>query len=229
MPPGEQQPWFHAAIGLLDVRRQDRLLAIGVDSAQARDLATLVGNRGALTLVMPDRHAAEAVAALALEQVTVLALRVVPCERFGTFDAMLVATATGPLLPPGAYADLARANLRPGGRFVVDVPGLDMVPDLRGAWAEVGFAAERLAPLLGMADDQLAEVLRGAGLRNVQGVLGAHLLHNASPADLVDTFASALDLTDAERLQLTHALVRRRGGTGPLDALVHRTRICGLR
>jgi hypothetical protein len=229
MPIAEQQPWFHAAIGLLDVRRQDRLLAIDTDIAQARDLAALVGNRGELVLVLRDRKTAERLADLGLPQLQVFAHELTGDEQFGTFDAALIAPATGPLLPLGAYADLARRNLRPGGRLVVDVPGHDMVPDVASAWTDLGWDRGRLAPLEGVGDDRFAEVLRGAGLRNVHAVLGAHLMHVQGPAELVDTFGQALALDDDERVQLTHAIVRRRGGTGPLDALVHRTRLQALR
>jgi hypothetical protein len=60
-------------------------------------------------------------------------------------------------------------------------------------------------------------------------VLGTHLLHASAPADLVEPFAAALGLDEREQLELTHALVRAKGGTGPVDALVHRTRVLALR
>lgn len=228
MPP-ELQPWIAAAMALLDVRRQDRLLAIELGLAQVRALAASVGKSGQLTLVLHDRADAERIAELALPQVTVLAHTTGGGERFGTFDALVLTPTTGPLLAPGAYADLAKSNLRPGGRFVVDVPGPDMVPDLGAAAQELQWPEARWAPLRGLADDQLAEVLRNAGLREVTGVLGAHLLSLGTPGDLVFAFAEALDLNESERLDLTHALVRRRSGTGPCEVLVHRTRLLGRR
>lgn len=229
MSPIDDQPWFHAAVQLLDVRRQDRVLALYCDLQQTRGLATLVGGRGELTVVVPDRAVAELVAGQAWPQVEVLAHRTTGNECYGTFDAMLIAPATGPLLPSGAFAELALQNLRPGGRLVVDAPGADMVPDLSAAWSDLDWPQARLSPLLGIGDDTLAEVLRDAGLRGVHGLLGAHLLHPEAPADLVDAFAPAFPLSNAERRELTHALVRRRGGQGPFDALVHRTRLQALR
>jgi hypothetical protein len=77
--------------------------------------------------------------------------------------------------------------------------------------------------------EELADVLRGAGLREVSGVVGAHLVTVTTPGDLVGACSEALDLGDDDRLQLTHALVRRRGTTGPIDALLHRTRLLGRR
>jgi hypothetical protein len=140
-----------------------------------------------------------------------------------------VAPPHGPLLPPGGYVDVLRANLRPGGRFVVDVPGPDMVPELRAAWQDAGWPRDRFAKLQGIPDDALVEALRNGGLREVHGVLGSHLLPALPAADLVDAFAAAIGLTEAERLPLTHGLMRRCGTTGPAELLVHRTRLHGLR
>ncbi|MBL8732861.1 MAG: hypothetical protein JNN13_10875 [Planctomycetes bacterium] len=224
-----EQPWFHTAVRLLDVRRQDRVLAVFVDLGQARDLAALVGSRGQLLLVLRDREEGERLAAIGLPQVQVIVRPLTGNERFGRFDALLVAPATGPLPPLGAFADLARDNLRPGGRFTIDVPGADMVPALRAAARDLGWDGERLQPLCGIADDTLAECLRNAGLRNVNGLLGAHLLHLAAPADLAAMFAPALGLDEAATRELAHALVRQNGGTGAMDVLVHRTRLQGQR
>lgn len=223
------EPWFAAATHLLDVRRQDRLLAVGVGVDGARSLAALVGKAGVLMAVLTDAVAAEQLAALDLPQTTVLAARSWPAERLGTFDAVLIAPRLAPLPLPAAIAELLRANLRPGGRFVVDVPGPDLVPDLTAAARELGWPLPRLQALQGHADDELADALRSAGLRSVTGLLGAHLLQAESPAELVLAFTTPGHWTDDEVADLTHTLVRRRAGTGPLDVLVHRTRLQGQR
>lgn len=228
MSVAEAFPWLTAAIGLLDVRRNDRLLACGVGIGAARALAAQVGKAGELVFVC-GAAAAAPIAALDLEHVRVLAHALVGDEQFGTFDALLLCPLTGPLLPVGAHVDLARANLRPGGRLVIDLPGIDMVPALTAAFAAAGFDPERATPLRGIADDELATSLRSGGLRDVHAVLGAHLLHLACPADLVAAFAPYLGLAATEELELARALVRRQGGTGPMDALVHRTRVLALR
>jgi SAM-dependent methyltransferase len=229
MESADATPWLPAALGLLDIRRRDRLLAVGIAPAPARHLAARIGSDGELLLVQPDPRRAEQMAAWQFEHVHVVLHDAAGGERFGTFDALLMAPSCAPLPSIGALADLARANLRPGGRFVFDLPGLPMVPELLAAARELGWDDARLQCLSGCSDDTLVEALRNAGLRNVHGVLGAHLLHLESPGDLVDLFAAELDLGDDERLQLTHALVRRAGSTGPFDALLHRTRVGGQR
>jgi hypothetical protein len=225
----QQQPWFDAALQLLDLRPQDRVLAIGCDTAQVRALASSVGRRGAITVACGDRSYADAIAGEAPQQVEVFAHATTGTERYGTFDALLVTAPWGPLLATERYADLATHNLRPGGRCVIDLPGPDMVPELVAAALDAGWSRERFAPLHGIADDELAPGLRKAGLRGVRVVLGAHLLHPGSPGELVERFAPPLDLDLAECVDLSRALVRRSGGTGPFDVLVHRTRVQAIR
>ena len=229
MPPIADQPWFHAAVQLLDLRHEDRVLAMHADPEQVRGLAALVGKGGELTVLQPDRLLAEKIAAMALPQVEVLAHATAGDERFGTFDAMLVAPRSQPNWHKGAYAELPRRNLRPGGRLVLDLPAPDMVPPLLAVCREMGLGEEAVAPLCGLRDDELAEILRNAGLRRVQALLGSHLVHLESPFDLVDGFAPCLPITEAQRLELGQGLVRRLGTTGACDVVVHRTRVQALR
>src|SRR5690606_9313468 len=105
-----------------DLRQKDRVLAIHTDPRQVRALATLVGKGGALTVVQPDRTIAESLAELNLPHVEILANVLVGTERFGSFDALLCATTLCPDLPIGAYGELPRRNLRPGGRLAIDLP-----------------------------------------------------------------------------------------------------------
>jgi SAM-dependent methyltransferase len=229
MQRADGQPWFLAALELLDLRRQDRVLVLDATPSQVRVVAAVVGSRGAVTVVEPERAPAEAIAAMDLPNVEVLAHRTSGTERFGAFDALLVAPLCAPPWPEAAFAELPRHNLRPGGRLVLDLPGPEMAPDLAAVWLERGLAPERLAPLRGIADDRLAALLRDAGLRRVQALLGSHLLAAESPFDHVDALTAALQTTDAERRDLGDALVRRLGTTGRAELLVHRTRVQALR
>ncbi|HEB52564.1 MAG TPA: hypothetical protein ENI87_04830 [bacterium] len=221
--------WFGKAVELLGVRRGHRLLAIEPRLGEAVALRAAVGDTGELTLVLRARDRAEWLAERAWPQVRVLCHDVDGGETFGSFDALLIAPAAGPLLPPDGYAALARSNLRPGGRAVVDLPAPDMLPDLHKAWQQLGWDEERLRPFLGPDDVELADALRSAGMRSVQVADGTHLLHHPSPIELVATFADELDLNDDELGELARTIIHHRQDAGPIDALVHRTRVAAQR
>jgi hypothetical protein len=223
------QPWFDNALERLEVRRGNRLLAIDPSIAEVTALRSLVGNSGELTLVVLDRHIAEQLAEHQWEHVTVLAHATAGDETFGTHDSMLVVPRTGPLLPVECYPNLARNNLRPGGRFLIDLPAEDMIPDIRSAWEELGWDEERLQPLRGANDVELTEAARDAGLRSVSSALGSHLMHAGSAADLAAAFAEPLGLSDDEITELGHEIVRKRQQDGPIESLVHRTQVGGQR
>tara|TARA_R110002096_G_scaffold1787_2_gene9343 strand:+ start:287 stop:976 length:690 start_codon:yes stop_codon:yes gene_type:complete len=223
------RPWFDSALQRLEVRRGNRLLAIDPSIEEIAALRSVIGNAGELTLVVQDRQLAEELAEHQWPIVTVLAHETSGGETFGTNDSLLIAPRTGPLLPVEGYAQLARNNLRPGGRFVVDLPADNMVPDIRSAWHELGWDEERLHPLQGVSDVELTEAMRAAGLRSVESALGSHLLHAPAPAELAAGFADILGLDDDEITELGHAIVRLRQGDGPIDALVHRTQVSGQR
>ncbi len=229
MTQPDGQPWFHAALQLLDLRRQDRVLMLHAEPSQVRDATALVGGRGEVTVVQPDRATAEAIAAMALPQVEVLAHTTHGDEHFGSFDAVLVAPHWQLPWAKGAYAELPRRNLRPGGRLVFDLPAPDMLPNLSAACTDLGWPDERLALLRGLRDDELTDILRNAGLRRVQALLGTHLLNLDSPFALSEAFCDRLRLGEQERTELGRALVHRLGSTDAVDILVHRTRVQALR
>lgn len=222
-------PWFESAVARLDVQKGIRLLALMPGIDEARALCGALGKAGQLTTVMTDHHLAESLAKRDWPGLEVVLHEVRGGERFGTFDAMLVAAPTGPLLPCSAYAELARVNLRPGGRFVIDVPAPDMLPDLRSAWTQLGRDEEQLRPLTGPDDIELATALRAAGLRSVAAALGSHLVHVPSATELACAFAEPLGLGDDDCTEVGHAIVSLRQDAGPLDVLVHRTRVSGQR
>jgi hypothetical protein len=220
----EPEPWAPAAIARLDVRPGDRALACCVSLATARALAAAVTRDGSLVVVGEPRTAHQ-LANLRLPQLQAFASPLRDSARFGVFDALLVCANTAPDLPADVWADLARANLRPGGRAVFDLPAPNAVPGLAAAAAAAGWPAERLAALAGVDDGALATALGRAGLRDVQRELASDLLRADSPGDAVAVFARSLGLDDAAAADLTAGLVRAQGTTGPVELLVHRTRV----
>lgn len=223
--PADGRPWFHAAVKLLDPRPKDRVLALSCSAREAAALAHLVGHRGALMVVQPERDEAEAIAGQVPAHVEVVVGQLDGSEHFGSFDALLAAPCWGPRPDTVTLAAVARRNLRPGGRCVIDLPAPEMLPELTGAAADLGWPLSHLDNLRGVADEDLAAALRADHLRGVQSLLATHMLHLGSPLELVDLVAGALPVEPAQRIELAHAIVRRRGSPGPLDALVHRTRV----
>lgn len=228
MAAHDPEPWAPAALARLDVRPGDRALACCVSLATARALAAAVGRDGAL-VVVGDARTAHQLANLRLPQLQAFAHALRGDERFGAFDALLACPATGAPLPPKAWAALARTNLRPGGRAVFDLPGPRSVPDLFAAAELAGWPADRLQPLAGVDDAELADALAKAGLRDVHRDLAADLLRADAPADAVAVFARALQLDDRGQAELAAGLVRAKGSTGPLELLVARSRVRALR
>ena len=222
-------PWFDSALTRLEPRRGERALALEPRRADVHALCVAFGDAGELTVVYRDRIAAEQWTGNQPPQLRVLAHATMGGERFGTFDAVLAAPKSGPLLPPEPFARLIRDNLRPGGRFVVDVPSIQMQPDIWSGWADLGWDDERLGPIRGPTDEELVAALRGAGLRSVESSLGSHLLAASSAAEFVAGFADDLELDEDEVIELAHAIVRNRQETGPVELLVHRSQASGRR
>lgn len=226
----EGLPWFAAAMAQLELRPRERvLLHSGGHEAQVRAVASAVGRSGKVVVVEPRRAIAEAIAALDLPQLEVLALATDGSEHFGTFDAVLCAPTVLPDWPPGAFGELPRSNLRPGGRIVIDLPGPDMVPDVTAVASIVNLAPDRLRLLRGPGDDRLSEVLRNAGLRRVHPLLGSHLLALESPFDLAEFLGPLLQLPAATVTELGTALAHRLHTHAACEVLVHRSRVQAMR
>jgi hypothetical protein len=148
-------PWFGAALGLVEPRRQDRALLVCPASVHhARAVAAQVGTRGSVMVVEPERALAEQIADAELPQVEVLALTPSGDERFGTFDVMVCCPFGLPPWPLDLWGEVARANLRPGGRLVVDLPGAEMSPDAAACLVELG-REEALQPFRGPSEEDL--------------------------------------------------------------------------
>ncbi len=222
-------PWFGAALGLVEPRRNDRALLLCAASAHhARALAAQVGPKGSLLVVEPDRSLAEKIADAKAPQVEVLAMMPGGDERFGAFDVMVCCPLGLPRWPLQHWGTLARANLRPGGRLVVDLPGTEFSPDLAACLAELAEPMD-LAPLRGPAEEDLAQSLRQAGLRRVTAALGVHLLALGTPQDLVDLLAAPLGLSLKAGAELGRALAHRLQTTATTEVVIHRTRVSAMR
>jgi hypothetical protein len=224
-------PWLPRALQVLDLRRKDRLLLVlPGDPALARSVADLVGAQGEVTVLEPRRRSAEAIAQ-ALPAASVLALEPTGEEQFGAYDALLVIPFTAPPLPVAVWAGLVACNLRPGGRFAVDLPGPDPLPDVREAAvaAQLGCAERVVAELAGPDEASLVQALQARGLRRVETLLGTHLVSFDSPFDLAELVGASLRLDEDECSQLGTAIARRLQSTSAIETRVLRTAVAGMR
>lgn len=223
-------PWFHSTVSLLDLRQKDRVLVVGAGSVtHVEAVVNLIGSRGSVTVIEPMRSLAEAIARVDHPGMEVLALAPAGSERFGAFDALLSCPLGLPDWPVSNYAGILRSNLRPGGRFVLDLPAPATSPDLVAAYADCGGDAGDLSPLCGPDAAELAELLQREGLRSVHAALGSHLLELHSPHDLVAMFAPVLPAAHDRLTELGLALAHQLHGTANVQTLVHRTRVHGQR
>jgi len=224
-------PWLPRALQVLDLRRKDRLLLVLPGEVQvARAVAQLVGPQGEITVLEPRRRQAEAIAE-ALPGAEVLALRPSADDRIGSFDAVLAVPFAAPPLPVEQWSGMVAANLRPGGRFVLDLPAPDPLPDVRSAAQEgqLRFADRLVEGLCGPSAEALVSALHERGLRRIETLLGTHLVAAGSPFDLVDLVATAVRLDEDERSQLGEALARRLHSTAAVETLAHRSAVAGMR
>ncbi|GDY02173.1 hypothetical protein LBMAG49_15020 [Planctomycetota bacterium] len=223
-------PWIAHAQAALDLRRKDRvLLCMPNTVAAAQAVAALIGDDGRLVVLEPDRRTAAAIAR-AMPQAEVITQS--PRDhRYGFFDAVLATPLAAPLPQLADLAAMLRANLRPGGRFVIDLPGETMLPALQQAAANVSpECAQRIvAALSGVAEAELCAALKLAGLRRTELLLGTHLLNLASPLELLDLAALMIPLDERERMDLGDALLRTLGATSNCEALAQRSAVVGLR
>ena len=223
-------PWFREAVEGLDLRRRDRVLMVTASlPAYVRVLAKLVGTEGSVLVVEPDRTRAQKVADLDFSQVEVLALDPTGKERFGEFDTMFACPLAMPTWPLSQWAEAALHNLRPGGRFVIDLPAERMSEDLAIAWQESGGDPDALQPMQGVSERQLAASLRANGLRQVEAAVGTHLLHVESSTELAEIGRRLLHADRDKGEEMAILLTRRLKTAGPIDVIFRRTRVHGIR
>lgn len=224
------QPWLEDSLEHLDLRRRDRCLVLGCPTrAHLGAVSQVIGQTAAIVVVEPDRELAEMAAEARHQNLEVLHYTPRGGERFGVFDALLACPLTTMGWSLSLWADLVVHNLRPGGRFVLDLPAESVCEPLRRAWRELGADEAVLAPLRGPTQSEAAEALRDAGLRSVEAALGTHLVHLEDCRVLVD-LAGTLPGVEADQLEdLHHTLVGQFRGLGAVDVVYHRTRVHGLR
>jgi hypothetical protein len=224
------QPWLGEALQLAAPKRGERILQVtGQSLAQSRALLDLVGDKGRVLLVEAERGQAEVIRELEHPALTVLAHTPEEGESFGLFDAMFACPLRMPDWPRERWGDLASNNLRPGGRFLIDLPAEDFCSSLEAAWLQAGGAKDSIACWTGPSESELVESLRAAGLRRIEASLGTHLMRSESPRQLAEGSAGILgagpEMIESLHLALTEIL----GTAGAVELVCRRTRVKGMR
>ena len=224
-----EHPWFPEVLDLLDLRRNDRVLLI---TAQCPTHVTAVlqrvGSHGNVLVVEPSEKTAHDLAE-SNPGVEVISTTPTGEESFGSFDAFLACPFSLPEWPLELWAALTQKNLRPGGRFAIDLPGEKHCEDLSESWIEIGGGEHDLLPLRGPTEKALADVLRQEGLRMVAAAMGTHIVRLGSPHALAALGAQLMGAKQDRQEELGVALTRRLRTTDAVDVVFHRTRVHGIR
>jgi hypothetical protein len=223
------QPWLDDALEQLDLRRDDRCLVLTCPTpAHVAAVSRVVGKTARIVVVEPDQELAEFAARGKHENLEVLAYEPEGHERFGTFDALLACPLTTIGWSIEVWTELIVANLRPGGRFVLDLPAETLCDPLIRAWSQVEGEPRALEQITGPSESELAETLRRRGLRGVEASMGTHLAHLESPYVLAEFVGSLIEDPEMQA-NLARTLVEQMQTTDGVDVVFHRTRVHGLR
>lgn len=228
--PFALQPWFEDALraaALSAGRRVLMLSAFGAEQAEA--VLAALGESGTLTVVEPDRYRAAALSGLDHPGLAVLGYRPDGDENFGVHDCVI---AVPPVLddwPMNHWGSLARHNLRPGGRLVLDLPHTRHCEILTEVMAECGVPQHRAARIGGVDDRGLARLLRAEGLRGIESHMTTHLVPFET-THAAATHAGELLGLDGDAIAGLHlALTRRLGSHDAVELPFHRTRATAMR
>ena len=224
-----EHPWFPDVMDLLDLRKRDRALLITAQRPRyVEAVAQRVGSSGDILVLEPDRNAASEVAE-AMPRVEIIVLTPTGKETFGSFDALLACPLGAPVWPLDLWSGVTARSLRPGGRFAIDLPGEELCEDLSSCWLDIGGSEEKLIPIRGPSEQDLATNLRQGGLRMVAAAMGTHIVGLDSPHALASLGAELLGANVEQAEELGIALTRRLRTTGPVEVVFHRTRVHGIR
>ena len=224
------QPWLVDALEQLDLRQGDRCLLLGCPTiTHLQAVSKLVGPKASIVVVEPDITCAERASAWQHEHLEVLACTPEDGDRFGTLDAVLACPLTTMDWPLELWTKLISSNLRPGGRFVLDLPAETFCEPLQRAWEQLTGSTQELSLLRGPSEEAAASALRDNGMRNVEASVGTHILHLENPYALSQVIQE-LGLADPSRIgDLERRLVEILKTTDRTDVVFHRTRVHGLR
>ena len=224
------EPWFEDVLLRAHLARGSRVLQLTAQSpGQTRAILARIGAIGTLTVVEPDRYRASVVDSLEHPGLSVLAYEPEGGEIFGIHDTVIACPRVAvPSWPMNRWGELAVHNLRPGGRFVFDLPGERHCDLIAECWREIRAAPERLALWNGPSESALAKLLRADGLREVTPTVATHLVHFDGAPEVARWVGELLEADDDTVASLQLALTRRLATHAASDLLFRRSRIHGM-
>ena len=223
------QPWLADAMERLDLRDQDRCLVLGCPTpAHVGAVSQAVGHNALIVVVEPDEELAEHTATGQHETLEVMNFEPDPDESLGSFDAILACPLTTMGWSAAHWSQLIVRNLRPGGRFVLDLPAESFCEPMRRAWSDVGGDLDELADVHGPSESTLADALRDRGLRNVEAAIGTHLVRLETPFVLANLLES-IEADPACLDDFGRRLVELLQTNGEAELVLHRTQLHGIR
>lgn len=227
------EPWFGAVLDTAQVKDGARVLLLEAFAPeQSRAILARIGQHGALTVLEPDQNRALAIDALDNPGLGVLAYRARGDEKLGMHDSSICC----PPVSIGGRLDvllsIATRNLRPGGRFVFDLPATEPCEALLAACAESGIEASVLSAMRGTGRADLESHTRTLGLRRCEVAELLHMVPFASPRDAALRVFElcGLDAADNELADsLARTLTTRLETIGEFELPFRRVRAVGMR
>jgi len=226
----ELRPWVEDAIRALEMGRGARVLQLTAhDASHARAIRTVTGSSGTLLILEPSPAMADS--SRRIEGVDVVVLRPDGEEEFGRFDAVYACPDWNPGWPLELWAKIFRTSLRPGGRFVLDLPADNACDAIDAAWPQdvPSPLASKVHRWRGPTPKEAEDAMRAAGLRAIEATTGTHLLRGDSPFVLADFATNDLSVDEGFRDSLGLSLVEHLRSPGPFETVFRRTRVRGMR
>ena len=230
MDPLDLQPWLGDCLEVLEPNLGERVIQIGGHPRpMTAALRRAVGPAGRVTVLEADRTDAELAATDAASGVEIVHAALSPPPSLGRHDCLIAVRESGDLFPARQQIALVRTNLRPGGRFLIDLPAPKPCELLQEAWRAAGGPQSSIASWTGPDANQLAEEFTASGMRGVEGASTTHLVRAESPRMLAAWLMARTDEAEPDlHDSLTIALTEAFRDQGPCDAVVHRSRVRGI-
>lgn len=224
-------PWLPRTLNALELRKSERvLLCLSGSSATASAVRSLLSRGGRLT-VLETRWSTSHEVGGNFEHTECIVGDVEPGSHVGRFDIVIV----NPLAPPPRdtwiWSDFVARNLRPGGRYCIDLPAPDPAPDALAAAhdSNLACAAAIEKRFQGPPVEELVAALRRSGLRTAEALLGTHLVQFESPFDVSHLLGAELRLDADEATDLGEAIARRCKTSAALEIRMQRSTVVGMR